>query len=155
MAKETDKKTLDLIKKTLDLIKEVKARKAEISKAEKPNWITNCTFSQIEGSASNVINLHVETNVKTLIGVAAYLMSAEKSYKEAAAALKVDSPPEFTWNGFSVKDWIEDIKARIGKIQITSKKKGLETLESRLNAIISPELRAEMGLDAIASELGG
>ena len=57
------------------------------------------------------------------------------------------------WNGFSVNDWIDDIKTRINKVQIASKKVKLEHLESRLNAIISPELRAEMELEAISAEL--
>ena len=45
------------------------------------------------------------------------------------------------------------IKSRINKIQIGVKKKKLETLEARLNAIVSPELRRKLELDAIAAEL--
>ena len=67
--------------------------------------------------------------------------------------LQVEAPP-FEWTGFPVKDWLEDIKTRIDKLQIQSKKAKLETLEKRLNKIVSPELRAQMELDAIAAELG-
>ncbi len=48
---------------------------------------------------------------------------------------------------------MEDIKTRINKIQIVSKRKKLEELEARLNSIISPSLKAEMEVDAIAAEL--
>ncbi|MCK9458233.1 MAG: hypothetical protein M0R80_01100 [Proteobacteria bacterium] len=146
MAKKTDQKTLDLIK-------EVKRRKEEISKIEKPNWITNCSFGYIEGNVAGRTNIHVEASVKNLIGMAAFLMDKERTYATAAAAMEVDAPL-FTWDGFSVSDWVADIKARINKVQIASKKKSLETLEGRLNAIISPELRAELELEAIAGELG-
>ena len=140
--------------KTLDLIKEVNRQKAEISKAEKPNWITTCTFSYNEGAAgsASATNLHVETNIRNIICIASFLMDKERSYLEAAKRLGVEAPV-FTWQGFSVNDWVEDIKMRINKIQISSKRKKLETLEARLNSVISPELKAEMELDAIESEL--
>lgn len=147
MAKKTDQKTLDLIK-------EVARRKAEIAKADRPNWKTNCSFACPElGSGGTTINLHVEGSVRMLINYAAFVLSRERAYTAAALGLAVDNPPEFEWCGFSAGDWIEDIKTRINKIQIASKRKSLETLESRLNAIISPELRAELELEAIANEL--
>lgn len=146
--------------KTLALIKEVKSRKAEIAKLEaKPQWKTNCSFSwgEHEGKGSglvNPVNLQVESSVKNLISMASFLRDKEASYASTAAAFEVDSPPSFTWNTFPVADWIEDIKTRINRLQIASKKKKLEALETRLNAVISPELRAEMELEAITSELG-
>lgn len=138
--------------KTLDLIKEVARQKAEIAKAEKPKWQTNCNFSYKEGSP-DVVVLHVERSIKSLVDIAAFLVKREEAYLEVAASLGVEAPA-FTWNGFSVADWMEDVKMRINKIQIASKKAKFEALEERLNKIISPELRAEMELEAIANELG-
>lgn len=137
--------------KTLDLIKEVARQRAEIAQAEKPNWKTNCNFSWVEGKA-DVIVLHVEKDIKKLIQIAAFLAEKESSYLDMAAQLGVEAPP-FTWNGYGVGEWIEDIKARINKIQINTKKAKFELLEERLNKIISPELRAQMELEAIANEL--
>lgn len=145
MAKTTDEKTLALIN-------EVKIRKAEIAKlSKKTNWRTNCSFSFIEGTPGT--NLQVESNIKTLISMAAFVRDHEKSYNETATALGIDSPPVYTWCGFPAAYWCEDIKTRIGKLQITAKQKKLEILENRLNAVISPELRAEMELEAISQEL--
>ena len=141
---ETDKQTMDLIKK-------VQQQKAEIEKAERPNWITNCSFSYVEGSAKTV-NLHVCRDVREMVCIAAFLKDREKSYDTASKELGVEAPP-FQWDGFTVKDWMSDIKTRIDKVQIESKKKKLETLEARLNKIVSPELRAKMELEAIAAEL--
>lgn len=140
--------------KTLELIKEVNRQKSEITKAEKPNWITTCTFSYTQGAngSASATNLHVETDIRNLVCIASFLMDKERSYNEAATKLGVEAPA-FVWQGFSVKDWTEDIKMRINKIQIASKRKKLEALEARLNTIISPELRAHMELEAIESEL--
>lgn len=138
--------------KTLDLIKEVARQRAEIAQAEKPNWRTNCNFAWVEGKA-DVIVLHVEKDIKKLIQIAAFLADKEESYLGMAAQLGVSEAPPFTWNGYGVGDWIEDIKTRINKIQINVKKSKFEALEERLNKIISPELRAQMELEAIAAEL--
>lgn len=139
--------------KTLDLIALVAKQKAEISKAEKPNWKTNCSFSYVEGKVVDIISLHVESDVKKLIQIAAFLLDKEAGYLRAATTLGVETPPEFTWGNSSVSDWLDDIKNRIAKIEIVAKKKKLEALESRFNAIISPELRADLELKAIAAEL--
>ena len=144
-AKKTDQKTLDLIK-------EVQRQKAEIAKADRPQFRTNCSFAYVEGSSA-AVNIQVESKVKNLILIAAFLQERELSYKKAATTLGVENPPDFTWGDFPVADWLEDLKLRIGKIQIAVKRKKLEALEERLGKIISPELRAEMELEAIASEL--
>lgn len=146
MAAKTDKRTIELIN-------EVKRRKQEIAKIEKPNWKTNLSFCFVEGKKNDAIALHTVANVKTLISMAAFLMERRDNYEKAAKLLGVEQPPEFTWDGFSVEDWLEDFKMKISKIQIVSKRKKLEELEQRLGKIISPELRAEMELEAISEEL--
>lgn len=137
---------------TLKLIDEVNKRKAEIAKIEKPSWATNCSFPLDEENSNSKKALHVVSDVRTLVGYASRLLAGERAYKDAAKALGVDAPA-YTWGGFSVADWIADIKLRIDQIQIATKKEKLEALENRLNAIITPELRREMELKAIAAEL--
>jgi hypothetical protein len=146
MAKQTDKTTLVLIA-------EVKKRKDEIAKLERPNWKTNCSFSYTEGKLDNPINIHVETKLPVLISIVGFLQARRKAYASAADTLEVESPPDFKWSGFSLADWTEDIKTRINKIQIASKREKLKKLEERLDKIISPELRTKMELEAIQAEL--
>jgi len=142
-------------KKTLELIAQVKAKKAAIAKAEKPAYKTNLSFSYIEGNKSSATNLNIETDVRKLICIAAFLTERSATYSMVATkVLGVDKPPEFTWDGYTVDDWIGDLKLKITKIQIVAEKKKLEALEERLNKIISPEKRAELELEAIANELG-
>lgn len=145
MAKKMDEKTLSLIK-------EVNKRKAEIASLERPNWKTNCSFSYIEDKIVYPINIHVESSVMKLVSMAGFLVERKNAYKEAEKFLGLEAP-EFSWMGFSVEDWISDIKTRIDKIQIADKRKKLDTLESRLNQIVSPELRAKLELEAIEAEL--
>lgn len=141
-------------KKTLDLIALINKKKSEIDKAEKPNWKTNCSFSYKEGTPTDLVNIHVESNVMKLVSMASYLIDMEDKYKKAATFLEVEAPA-FKWNGYPVSDWLEDIKARINKVQITNKKSSLNVLEQRLNQIVSPELRAQIELEEIARQLEG
>lgn len=145
MAKAADERTLKLIE-------EVKKRKAEIAQAEKPNYTTNMSFRRQEGARP--VNLHVEQDVATLVGVVAFLRQQEAAYTTAAKELELEKPPAFEWDGFTVNEWVGDIKTRLNKVQIKAKKEALAKLEQRLDKIISPELRAEMELAAIEAELG-
>ena len=102
--------------KTLKLIEQVKAKKLEIAQAERPNYSTNMSFRK--NDSGRPINLHVEANVGVLIEIVAFLRSGESHYIQAAKELGVDKPPVFEWDGFSVNDWVADIKTRLNKIQI-------------------------------------
>lgn len=143
--KETDKKTRALFEI-------VQKKKGEIKAAEKPQWKTNCAFYFTE-SPKDPFNLQITTDIGNLVRALAFLYEKEAAYKVAAKDLGVDIP--FSWHGYSTEQWKVDIQARIDKIQIEKKKKELEALEKRLDAILSPELKAEMELEAITKELEG
>lgn len=137
---------------TMLLIAEVKKRKEEIVGLEKPNYKTNCSFSYSENSRDS-INLHTECVDRNLIMMVGFLVQKQESYNKGILELDLSEAPNFTWHGFSVADWIHDIKLRLGKIQIASKRKQLESIQARLDAIISPEAKATMELEAIKNEL--
>lgn len=137
---------------TVALINEVRKRKAEIAELERPNFKTNCSFSYSE-KASDSVNLHQESSIRNLLLIAGFLIDKDAQCNRAALRLGVEAQP-FVWHGFSTEDWIHDIRIRIGKIQISSKKKHLENIETRLNSIMSPEAKAAMELEAIKKDLG-
>ena len=137
---------------TLQLIQEVKRRKEEIADSERSNYKTNLSFAYVEWSSS-AVNLQVQ-KVDTLLKIAAFLRSTEAAYENVAKEMGVDDYPSFKWGGFTVEEWVADIKLKISKLQVEAKRKKLEVLEARLNSIVSPELRQQMELEAIQKELG-
>ena len=140
-------------KKTLALIEAVKKQKKEIAVAERTSRETNCLFRESPGAQP--INLNVESDIGKLVQIAAFLHLKEDAYSFVSAEyFASDDVPKFKWDGYTFEEWMSDIKGRIAKLQINSKKKKLESLESRLSSIISPELRAQMELEAIEKELG-
>lgn len=143
MANQTDEQVQKLFQV-------VQAKKAEIAKAEKPNWETNCSFGYIKDSSSRT-NIQVVADVEELVHILGFLIEKQKAFESAQSIL--DTGLTFKWMGYTLDQWQSDIKTRIDKIQITKKKKDLEALESRLDKLISPELKAKMELEEITKLL--
>jgi len=156
MATARTKKT-DPDDKIMALLDNVKAQKAAIAEAERPNYKTNMTFSFVDGNLAQAINLRVASDVAQLLKILAHVRMAATAYHEAAAIVlgSDENPPIFLWCNFSVADWTHDIKLRIGQIRIKSQRERLQELEQRLDLILTPERRRELELRAIERELSG
>ena len=140
----------------MKLMEDVKNRKAEIAKVERPDYVTNMSFSFTENGPSNsAINLHVESNLKRLISIVAFLINARDEYDGAVDLLSIEDADKFTWNGYTPEQWIGDVKQRISKIQISAKRAKLDVLEKRLDILVSPEQRRKLELVLISKELNG
>lgn len=136
------------IQKLFDI---VQLKREEIAKAERPNWLTNCTFGYDE--TSKRINIQVTNDVIVLAKILAFLYGKEGDFSKACTELGVAD--EFKWMGYTTDEWAEDLKTRVNKIQITKKKRDLELIEGKLDKLISPEMKAQMELDEITKELLG
>lgn len=129
-------------------------KKAEVEAAEKTSqqkWKTNCSFPSVFGN-TQPINIQTQTE-NALIELLADLLVHKEFQSKAAELLNADVKSE-TWGGFTIADWIEDFKTRVAKIQLAAKKAELAQLEKRLDAIVSPEQRRAMELEAITKSLG-
>jgi hypothetical protein len=129
----------------------IQNKKAVIAKAEKPNWLTNCAFRYNKDSSAST-NIQVCSDVDELVHMLGFLCEKRNGFIEAQKILGTSGV--FKWFGFTFEEWASDIKTRIDKIEIKIKKNELEILESRLDKIISPELKASMELDEIKKLLG-
>lgn len=130
-----------------DLINVITEKKKAITKAEKPEWKTNSAFKFSKDHAS-IINIQACGDVDILLEIVGFLKNKKDLDRDARELLSMPIL-EFKWLNYTFDEWLSDIKTRIDKIQILSKKKELEMLEERLNKLISPELRAQMELENI------
>jgi hypothetical protein len=133
-------------KQIVELQKIIQLKKDEISKIESPNWETNCVFKHENIS----LNLHVISE-KDLIWLAGFILSHKEFHDKANTAL--GTTLEFKHQGYTCEQWISDIKKRVNKLQVSSKKKDLDVLETRLEKLLSPELREQKELDEITNIL--
>jgi len=143
------KQTTD--EKVKTLFESVQAKKLAIEKAERPCWLTAGNFGYSANSAHDRINIQTLTDVRKIVEMFAFLIDRKEKSENAAKELGVNYT--FTWLGFSVDEWKNDFQTRVNQISIQEKRKELAEIEARLNAIISPELKAQMELEAISKLL--
>lgn len=145
----TSTKTTD--EKVRELFNSVQEKKLAIEKAERPCWLTGGNFGFSANSAHDRINVQTVGDVRKIVEMYAFLIDRKEKSENAAKELGVDY--KFTWLGFSVDEWKNDFQTRVNQISIQEKRRELAEIEARLNAIISPELRAQMELEAISELL--
>lgn len=139
-------------KQIADLFSLVQKKKEEINSAERPSWKTNGSFGYSDRSGdTNRVAIFVCSDPDQLTKILAFLISQKEHYGKAAAITGVKT--KFSWCGYSYQDWEYDIKTRVSNLSLSSKKKELAVLEERLNAIVSPEVRRRMELEAISKLL--
>ena len=130
----------------------VQVKREEIKKIEKPEWKTNCSFVSPLNPTSNPRNIRTIVDISEIRAKVAELLLLN-DYSEKASGL-LDIENESTWLGFSIEDWVSDFKTRVSVLMLTKKKKDLDSLEKRLDKLVSKEKREEMELLAIKKELG-
>jgi hypothetical protein len=143
------KQTTD--EKVKTLFESVQEKKLAIEKAERPCWLTAGNFGYSANSAHDRINIQTLTDVRKIVEMFAFIIDRKEKSESAAKELGVNYT--FTWLGFSVDEWKNDFQTRVNQISIQEKRKELAEIEARLNAIISPELKAQMELEAISKLL--
>jgi hypothetical protein len=145
----TKEKTTD--EKVRELFNSVQEKKLAIEKAERPCWLTGGNFGFSANSAHDRTDLRTVGDIRKIVEMYAFLIDRKEKSENAAKELGVDY--KFTWLGFTVDEWKNDFQTRVNQISIQEKRRDLAEIESRLNAIISPELRAQMELEAISQLL--
>lgn len=138
----------------LELLKKVEEKKAQIGKAERPSWITNCSFGY-NPDTNTRRNIQVETSLSELVGMHSFLVSREADFAASRKALGLtEKEAPFGWLGFTADQWISDIQTRINGLKIKAKKDELAKLEERVNALVSPEQRRAIELEKLVKEIG-
>jgi hypothetical protein len=143
-AKTTVAKTRDEI--IVDLQQLIAEKKSQISKITNSTYLTNQSFKETPNSTST--NLNTVTDANSIVDILAVLLQKSNAHTEAASRLGVKAA-EFKHQGYTLNEWETDLKTRLNKISISSEKKKLADLESRLAALESPELKAQRELDDI------
>lgn len=132
--------------KITELFGVLSKQKSELEDAKKEvsrSWITN---GSIQFNGSNPTNI-MTANEDTIRSVVANLLYHADYAAKAAEKLGLTVPTKF--HGFAIDDWIQDCQKRIAAISIATKKTKIAELEERLNAIVSPEQRRQLELEAI------
>jgi hypothetical protein len=143
------KKTTD--EKVRELFETVQQKKLAIEKAERPCWKTSTEFSYNPNSVHDRIKVPLIERVDKLVEMLAFLI--ERKEKTEQASKKLGVTHNFKWLGFTLEEWESDFVTRANQISLKEKRQELAEIEARLNAILSPELKAQMELEALSELL--
>lgn len=135
----------------LELLEKVEAKKKQIGAAERPQWITTCSF-RYDSNSNSAVNIQTIREVADLVEIHAFLSNKKQAFEKSAKLLNVNVSCKHL--GFSIEDWESDIKTRINGLQIKAKRDELAVLEERVNALVSHEQRRQIELKKLVEEIG-
>ena len=139
----------DLDEKALALLNEVKAKKEEIQKLNKVNYVTNLTFYYPIDNKQ--VNLNTVLNVNKLIELFAFIKNNIET-KEISAKMLGVVDFESKFENYTLSEWTEDFKTKISIINLKQLKEDLKFKEDKLNSIISEEKRKELEFESILKD---
>lgn len=126
----------------LELKEKIEEKKQELSgKNTRFVPVTNCII-ELDGMTNN---LHTCDSDKL-----ALLLVKLNLYKKEAENLDID----FVISGYSIDDWITDIKNKFYITKTKAEIYNLKTMESKLDELLSEDKKAELEIDDIAALLG-
>ena len=67
------------------------------------------------------------------------------------SAIDLDWEDDYIVNGFSVDEWIKDIKAKLEIIVMMEEERKLQELENKLHYLLSTEKKVQLEIDEIES----
>lgn len=141
-------KKQELDKKVLDMIQTVKDRRAKIGSLKKPQWKTSCSLV-LPGYER--LNIQILVDLRLLATACGTLLRMKQDIEAASKELEVEIDPQ--WQGYSIADWIDDIKLRVRVTQLKQEQEKLSRLEAKLKELTSEDQRREMALADIEEEL--
>lgn len=126
--------------RVLQLKKIVDEKKQELKTVKRFTPLTNCVLS-LDGQNYNLNVLQLDDLKFLLVKLNMYLMSAN------------DLEIEMELSGYSVTDWMIDIKSKMEIFEYKKKESELKVLETKLDKMLSDEKKTELELDEIAAML--
>lgn len=125
----------------LELKKQIEEKKKDLGKQPRFSPVTTCLFTY----NGNKVNMHTLTSVKEINTMLVYF----NTYVMSANDLDIDCN-DIVFDGFSVSDWMEDLKMKKEVVEYTAKKAQLTSLEKKLDKLLSDDKKTELEIEAIA-----
>jgi hypothetical protein len=121
---------------------QIEYKKNALKATEKFSPVTNCSL-EVDNVRYNIHVLTKEQIIPLLIKLNSYKMSAE------ALGLLND----YTISGFSLKEWIQDLQAKLMNVNRKVEEDRLRRLEEKLHNLLSNDTKVELEIEEIKSML--
>jgi len=123
--------------KILKLKEQINDKRLKLDKIKRFSPITNCSI-ELEGIRQNLNVLGKDQLTLLLIKLNIYRLSV--------LDLKIT---DYMISGYSVEDWITDVKGKLEVLTKTEEERKLKLMEERLTQLLSEEKKTELELDEI------
>lgn len=127
--------------RVLQLKKIIDEKKSELKAVKRFTPLTNCVLN-LENQNYNLNVLQLDDLKLLLVKLNMYLISA------------TNLDIELDISGYSIEDWMMDVKFKMEIFEQKKKESELKTLEAKLDKMLSDEKKTELELDEIAALLG-
>jgi hypothetical protein len=126
--------------KILELKKQIEKKKELLKKSKRFSPVTNCII-ELDGQKQNIQAM----STNDLIFLATKLNSYYVSSMDLELDLKI--------SGYNVKEWIDDILAKIATLNVKNEEKQLKAMEDKLTKLLSNDKKVELEINEIESLL--
>ena len=137
-------------KKTIiaDLRKKIEEKEKELGDTFEAKYNAGCSLLLDKYTPYDIPTIRKKD---TLIGLAGKLLRLKTDITKGAEFLGEEIKPAI--NGFTIDEWLEDIKTRMGVITFIEKKKQIEAWKIKLNALLTEEEWREIEIKKLQAEL--
>ena len=112
----------DIDKKVIELLNKVAEKKKQIGNAQRPSWITNCSFGFDVNDPNLRTNIQVIQSLEDLVNMHALLTAKFDTFNNSMKVLGLEKDEaSFKWFGFSYQQWVADIETRVNQLRIKKK----------------------------------
>jgi len=126
--------------KILQLKAQIKEKKGKLKGKKRFTPVTNCSL-ELRGIRYNLNILNKEQLTTLLLELNLFKMSA----------IYLELEDDYIVSGFSVDEWIKDIKAKLEIIKYEEEDRKLKLLENKLHVLLSSEKQVSLAIEEIES----
>ena len=127
--------------KILTLRHAIAEKRTTLGKAPRFAPVTHCAL-ELYGTPHNLHALKREDLERLAIQL--------QAYEQAALALGLD---DTRFSGYTLREWLSDVAAKIAIFQYNAEKAKLDALEKQLSTLLSDDKRTELAIADIAAAL--
>jgi len=115
-------------------------KKKGLKTKKKFSPLTNCSI-EIDGVRLNLQVLNKENLIHLLVKLNSYLLSA----------VDLGLEDEYNFSGYSIDQWITDVKLKLDILKYEEEDRKLKELERKLHVLLSSEKQVELAINEIES----
>ena len=126
--------------KIMQLKFQIGEKKKNLKTKKRFTPLTNC-FIELDGVRLNLQVLNKENLIYLLVKLNSYLLSA----------VDLGLEDEYNFSGYSIDQWITDIKLKLDILKYEEEDRKLKELERKLENMLSSEKQVELAINEIES----